>query len=148
MWKSILVIGILFVFVSCGTSKKSVDSSRESKEIVLGKTQVVSYKSLGNDVASISLKLYENGTFKFDFISIPQPETDEKKVEISEKGTYTSEGDWKLLHFKNPKFSLAAIFDTDFGSGSEFKVLDDENVKINTVKNSLSIWGVVCERGK
>ncbi|SDX15014.1 hypothetical protein [Aequorivita viscosa] len=145
MWKNILIIAMVCTFISCGSSKKGVNTSKESKEIVLG-NESLSYNSLGNGVALISLKLYDNNTFKFDFKSIPQPETDEKAVLISEKGTYTSEGAWKILNFKNPKFSLAAIFDTDFAQGKEFKVLDEENVKINTAKKSLSIWGVVCEK--
>ncbi len=145
MWKNILIITMVCTFISCGSSKKGVNTSKESKEIVLG-NESLSYNSLGNGVALISLKLYDNNTFKFDFKSIPQPETDEKAVFISEKGTYTSEGAWKTLNFKNPKFSLAAIFDTDFAQGKEFKVLDEENVKINTAKKSLSIWGVVCEK--
>lgn len=140
-----MIVGMVFAFISCGTSRKGVDPSKESNKIVLGK-QTLSYKSLGNGVASISLRLYDNDTFKFDFKSIPQPETDEKEVKISEKGTYTSDGSWKTLNFKDPKFSLAAIFDTDFGEGTEFKVLDEENVKVNTSKKSLSIWGVVCDK--
>jgi len=145
MWKNIMIVAMVCTFISCGSSKKGVNTSKESKEIVLG-NESLSYNSLGNGVALISLKLYDNDTFKFDFKSIPQPETDEKTVLISEKGTYTSEGAWKTLNFKNPKFSLAAIFDTDFAQGKEFKVLDEENVKINTAKKSLSIWGVVCEK--
>ena len=146
MWKNITVIAFVLAFTSCGTSKKGVEKSKESKEIVLGKTQSVSYESIGNGVASISLVLYENDTFKFDFKSIPQPGTDEKEVKISEKGTYTSNGEWKTLQFKNPKFLLAAIFDTDYGSGKEFDVIDEEHVRINTSKKSLSIWGVVCDK--
>ena len=146
MWKNIMTIGLVFAFVSCGSSKKGVEASKKSNEIVLGKTQIASYKSLGNGVAYISLALYENNTFKFEFKSIPQPETDEKEVKISEKGTYTSEGIWKTLNFKDPKFSLAAIFDADFGTETDFKVLDEENVMINTSKKSLIIWGVVCEK--
>lgn len=145
MWKNVLIVAMVFTFISCGTSKKKVEASKQPKEIVLG-NQTISYQSLGNGVASISLKLYDNDTFKFDFKSIPQPGTDEKVVKISEKGTYTSEGSWKTLHFIEPKFSLAAIFDTDFGAGKEFKVLDQENVKVDTSKKSLSIWGVVCDR--
>ncbi len=145
MWKNIMIVGMLLAFISCGTSRKGVEPSKESSKIVLGK-QTLAYKSLGNGVASISLKLYDNDTFKFDFKSIPQPETDEKEVKISEKGAYTSDGKWKTLNFKDPKFSLAAIFDTDFAEGTEFKVLDEENVKVDTSRKSLSIWGVVCEK--
>lgn len=145
MWKNIVILGMVFAFVSCGTSRKGVDASKESKKIVLGK-EAISYQSLGNGVAAISLKLYDNNTFKFDFRSIPQPGTDEKEVKISEKGTYSSNGSWKTLNFKDPKFSLAAIFDTDFAKGTEFKVLDKENVMMDTSKKSLSIWGVVCEK--
>src|SRR5690554_2957845 len=145
MWKNIIIVTMVFTFISCGTSRKGVDASKDSKEIVLGK-EMLSYNSLGNGVALISLKLYDNNTFMFDFKSILQPETDEKEVKISEKGTYTSEGAWKKLNFKDPEFSLAAIFDTDFAQGEEFKVLDEEHVKIDTSRKSLSIWGVVCEK--
>jgi hypothetical protein len=146
MWKSIIIIGLLIIISSCGSKKNAMDSSKESKGIVLGKSEVVSYNSLGNGVASISINLYENNTFKFDFKSIPQPGTGEEIVKISEKGTYTSDGSWKTLNFKSPKFSLAAIFDPQYASASDFKVIDEENVKINTAKNALPIWGVVCEK--
>ena len=146
MWKNIAILSLLIIVSSCGSKKTAMNSSKESKEVVLGNIQAVSYKSLGNGVASISLQLYENNTFKFDFKSIPQPDTDEKTIAISEKGTYTSDGSWKILNFKNPKFSLAAIFDKQYSNASDFKVIDEENVKINTSKNALPIWGVVCEK--
>ncbi len=146
MWKNIILIGLIISLSSCGAKRKSVEASKDSKEIVLGKSEAVSYKSLGNGVASISLQLFENNTFKFDFKSIPQPDTNEKVVKISENGTYTSEGNWKILNFKSPKFSLAAIFDKQFGDSTFFKIIDKENVKINTSKNALPIWGVVCEK--
>ena len=152
MWKNIILIVFLVFMSSCGSKKATVKSSRESKEvvrteeIVLGKTTSVSYKSLGNGVASISLQLFENDTFKFDFKSIPQPETDEKPIIISEKGTYTSDGNWKTLNFKKQEFSLAAIFDKNFADAAYFKVIDKENVKINTSKSALPIWGVICEK--
>jgi len=146
MWKKIILIGLVIALSSCGAKRKGVEASKDSKEVVLGKNQAVSYKSLGNGVASISLQLFENNTFKFDFKSIPQPETNEKPVKISEKGTYTSDGNWKTLNFKNPKFSLSAIFDSEFAGAADFQVIDKENVKINTSKSELSIWGVVCEK--
>ncbi len=146
MWKKIILIALVITLSSCGAKRKGVEASKESKEVVLGKSEAISYKSLGNGVASISLELYKNNTFKFDFNSIPQPDTDEKPVKISEKGTYTSDGDWKTLNFKNPKFLLSAIFDSQFASAADFKVIDKENVKINTSKTALPIWGVVCEK--
>lgn len=146
MWKNLVIIGLLITISSCGSKKTAVKSSKDSNEIVLGKSEAVSYKSLGNGVASIQLYLYENNTFKFDFKSIPQPETNEKASVISEKGTYTSDGNWKTLYFKKPKFSLAAIFDPQYADAAYFKVLDEEHVKINTAKNTLPIWGVVCEK--
>lgn len=141
-----MIIALVISLSSCGTKRKGMEVSKDSKEIVLGKSEAVSYKSLGNGVASISLKLFENNTFKFDFKSIPQPESTEKPVVISEKGTYTVDGNWKILNFKNPKFSLAAIFDNTYAGAADFRVIDAENVKINTSKNTLSIWGVVCEK--
>lgn len=146
MLKNILILGLLITISSCGSKKTAVQSSKDSKEVVLGKSEAVSYKSLGNGVASISLQLFENNTFKFDFKSIPQPDTDDKTITISEKGTYTTDGNWKTLNFKNPKFSLASIFDTNYAGAADFRVIDKENVKINTAKNALPIWGVVCEK--
>ncbi|SRX55238.1 hypothetical protein [Aequorivita sp. CIP111184] len=146
MWKNIVILALLITLSSCGSKKTAVEASKDSKEVILGKSEAVSYKSLGNGVASISLQLFENNTFKFDFKSIPQPDTDEKPVKISEKGTYTSEGNWKTLNFKNPKFSLASIFDANYASAADFKVIDKENVKINVAKRALPIWGVVCEK--
>ncbi len=146
MWKNLIVFGLLIGFTSCGSKKTLVKPSKESNEIVLGNSKTVSYKSLGNGVASIQLDLYENNTFKFDFKSIPQPDTDETSSIISEKGTYSSEGNWKTLNFKNPQFSLAAIFDPQYADAAYFKVIDEEHVKINTAQNSLPIWGVVCEK--
>lgn len=145
MWKYIIIIGLLITISSCGSKKTAVEASKDSKEVA-GKRETVSYKSLGNGVASISLQFFDNNTFKFDFKSIPQPDTDEKAVKISEKGTYTSEGNWKTLNFKEPKFSLAAIFDAQYSNASDFQVIDKEKVKINTAQNALPIWGVVCEK--
>ncbi|MRT18063.1 hypothetical protein F3C99_14030 [Vitellibacter sp. q18] len=146
MWKNILLLALLITISSCGSKKTAVKSSKDSREVVLGKSEAVSYKSLGNGVASISLQLFENNTFKFDFKSIPQPDTDDKTISISEKGTYTSDGNWKTLNFKKPKFSLAAIFDANYSGAADFKVIDEEHVKINTAKNALPIWGVVCQK--
>lgn len=146
MWKNIILIGLIISLSSCGAKRKGVEPSKESKEVVLGKSEAVSYKSLGNGVASISLQLFDNNTFKFDFKSIPQPESTEKPVVISEKGTYTSDGNWKILNFKNPKFLLSAIFDPEFAGDADFRVIDKETVKINTSKNALPIWGVICEK--
>lgn len=142
----IIAVVFLMIFVSCGSKNIVVKDSKESEKTVLGKSRTLSYESLGNGVATISLQLYENDTFKFDFESIPQPGTDEKALVISEKGKYTSEGAWKTLHFKNPKFSLASIFDANYGAGNEFKMVDKNSVKINTEKSSITIWGVVCEK--
>lgn len=147
MWKNLAIICLVITISSCGSKKTVVEkTSKDLKEVVVGKSETVSYKSLGNGVASISLELYQNNTFKFDFQSIPQPDTNDKALKISEKGTYTTDGDWKTLYFKNPKFSLAAIFDKQFGDSNFFKVIDEENVTINTAKKALPIWGVVCEK--
>lgn len=146
MWRYLVILGFVVTLSSCGAKKKRVEASKSSKEIVLGENEAVSYKSLGNGVASIALVLYENDTFKFDFQSIPQPGTDEKASIISEIGTYKSDGNWKTLHFKKPKFSLATIFDAQFADKNFYEVLDKENVRINSSKEALPIWGVVCER--
>ena len=135
MWRYFVIIGVVVSLSSCG-----------AKKIKLGKVETHSYQSIGNGVAGITLKLYENNTFKFDLKSIPQPESKEKSIKISEIGTYTSEGNWRVLNFKDPKFSLQAIFDPQFGDASYYKVIDKEHVRVNTSKEMLPIWGVVCEK--
>lgn len=144
MLRYLTVLGLALTMISCGATK--VGSSKESDAIVLGKTEVVNYHSLGNGVADISLKLYENNTFLFEMESIPQPDTRDKSLQISEKGTYTSEGKWKLLKFQKPKFSLEALFDSQFSQGNDFKVINKESVKINTESSIIAIWGVNCEK--
>ncbi len=146
MWRNITLIVLIITVSSCGSKKTAVESSKESKEVVLGKEETLAYKSLGNGVASISLQLFENNTFKFDLKSIPQPNTEERPFVISEKGTYTADGSWKILNFKNPEFSLVAIFDKNYSGAADFKVIDEDNVKINSAKNVLPIWGVICEK--
>lgn len=135
MYRKLILLAIVLAMVSCG-----------DKGITLGKTEVVVYESLGNGVANISLKLYENNTFLFKLNSISQPETNDEPIVVSEIGTYTSEGNWKHLNFKNQKFSLEAIFDNQFSESNEFQVIDDSTVKINTAKQVIPIWGVICKR--
>jgi len=135
MYRKLIALVVVLTMVSCGNNG-----------ITLGKTEVVGYKSLGNGVADISLKLYDNQTFMFELEGLSQPEIDENPIEISEIGTYTSEGEWKILHFYNQKFNLDAIFDEQFLNYKEFEVIDESKVKIDTTKEVIPIWGVLCER--
>lgn len=133
--KKLLILSVIITLSACG-----------NKGITLGKTEVISYNSLGNDVADISLKFYENNTFLFNLESIQQPETDEEPIKISEIGTYTTDGSWNQLTFQNQKFILRAIFDEDFLDSNEFRVVDDSTVRINTAKKVIPIWGIACEK--
>ncbi|HLW32777.1 MAG TPA: hypothetical protein VKX40_10985 [Aequorivita sp.] len=135
MFRKLLILAVVLTVSACGNNK-----------ITLGKTEVVNYHSLGNGVADISLKLYDNETFLFKLKGLSQPEIDEKPIEISEIGTYTSQGTWKILHFNNQKFNLGAIFDEQFLTYNEFEVIDRTKVKIDTTKEVIPIWGVLCER--
>lgn len=128
---------VLMLFTACG-----------NRGITLGNTEVIAYESLGNGVAEISLKLYENNTFLFQLNSIPQPEEGQKPIKINEIGTYVGDNSWKELHFKNQEFSLEAVFDAQFLEASEFEVIDNSTVKINTRSRTIPIWGVFCERKK
>src|SRR5690554_4273316 len=128
MYRKLIVLVVVLALVSCGNNG-----------ITLGKTEVVGYQSLGNGVADISLKLYENQTFIFKLESLLQPESDDKPIKISEIGTYTSDGGWKMLNFKNQEFSLDAIFDKQFLRYNEFEVIDGSNVKIDTTKEVIPI---------
>ena len=151
MWKNIILIALVIGISSCGSKKTVVDSdkTKTKKEIVSTVKGVdMAYQSLGNDMGSIYLELFENNTFKFKMKIFPSEDDDSesKTTNIDTKGTYTNDGSWKILHFKNPKFSLAAIFDPQFANTSYFEVLDKERVRINTSKNTLPIWGVICEK--
>lgn len=139
MRKTIAFIILAVSLYACG-SKKNV------AEIRLGTEKTIAYQSLGNGVAAISLTLYKNNTFKLHFKSIPQPETNEKPVKHSEIGTYIGEGDWKTLQFVTNDFDAYALFDPQYSNPDEIKVLNENTVKINTAKQTLNIWGVLCER--
>jgi len=148
--KKIFLICIVVLLASCGAKKKAVNtSSEETTKYTLPEPKesaVIAYESLGNGVASIGLQFFKNNTFQFDFKSIPQPESDDKPLNITERGSYTSEGTWKILKFRKIKFSLESVFDPSFSNGNDFKVLDENTVKVNTANKVLAIWGVACEK--
>lgn len=147
MWKYSIIIGLLILITSCGSKKSAVKTSDKKEMAVPVEGVDMVYKSLGNDMGSIALYLFKNNNFKFKMTVFPsEDEVDGQSTTIDAKGTYTNDGAWKTLSFKNPKFSLAAIFDKQFGDASFFKVIDEETVRINTDKNALPIWGVICEK--
>lgn len=135
MFRRLLILSVIMTLSACA-----------NKGITLGKTEVISYKSLGNGMADISLKFYENNTFLFDLKSIPQPEIEDEPIKISEIGTYTSDGNWKELSFQNQKFNLSAIFDENFLEADEFQVVDEFTIRINTAQKIILIWGIACEK--
>lgn len=135
MLKRLMILSVIMTLSACA-----------NKGITLGKTEVISYKSLGNGMADISLKFYENNTFLFDLKSIPQPEIEDEPIKISEIGTYTSDGNWKELSFQNQKFNLSAIFDENFLEADEFQVVDESTIRINTAQKIILIWGIACEK--
>lgn len=137
--KYFFVVLVLSLLTACG-SKKQIT------EVTLGTEQTVAYKSLGNGVAAISLLFFKNKTFQLNFKSIPQPETNDKPVVRSEKGTYTGEGDWKTLQFLSKGFDATALFDAQYNNPDEVEVLDKNRVKVNTAQQTITIWGIVCER--
>src|SRR5690554_7750667 len=94
MIRKLLILAVVLTVSACGNNK-----------ITLRKTEVVNYHSLGNGVADISLKLYDNETFLFKLESLAQPESDDEPIKISEIGTYSSDGGWKTLHFKKDRKS-------------------------------------------
>lgn len=150
MWKNIVLLALLITISSCGSKKVVVEKGtnntiKESAD--MGESVDLSYQSLGNDIGDVSLHLYKNHTFQFKMkVFASEEDDDSKNTHIDAKGTYTCDGDWKTLHFKNPKFSLAAIFDGQYANLSEVKLIDKETVKINTSKNALPIWGILCEK--
>jgi len=154
MRKILTILSLAILLASCGSKKTSAEkngntisrSSDTSKKIKLGKSEMLTYESLGNGVASISLHMYENNTFKFNFKTVAEPEEGQEPIKIYEVGTYETQGDWTTLSFYNPKASLEPIFDSTYGNKNDYKVVDPKTVKINTSKNSISIWGIVCEK--
>ncbi len=135
----ITIILLTAVVTSCG-SKKDI------AEVTIGSEQTVAYKSLGNGVAAISLVFFKNNTFQLNFKSIPQPETNDKPVVRSEKGTYTGEGSWKTLQFLSNGFDATALFDAQYNNPDEVEVLNENKVKVNTAEQAITIWGILCER--
>lgn len=146
--KILILMLLSFVTFSCGSKKVAANTTGKSKIEKLNEVEGtnVSYKSLGNDQASIVLQLLDNNTFKFNMKILANEEEDSKPSTITEKGTYSNNGTWKTLKFKDPKFSLAAIFDKKYGTTDAFQVIDEETVKINIAQKALPIWGILCEK--
>lgn len=138
-----LFLVLVISLSSCGA--KRVKSSAESSGIVLGKTVVTNYHSLGNGVADINLAFYENNTFLLDIKSIAQPGSNDKPFKIHEKGTYKKEGNWNVLSFKDSKFSVPSVFDASLSNPGDFEIINEETVKINNSKDGIMIWGIFCE---
>lgn len=153
MLKKAVFLLCVVLFASCGAKKKAANSvagttanvSEKTSKVRLG-NETFAYKSLGNGVASIAIQFYDNDTFQFQFISIPQPGSGDEYAEILEKGNYTTNGAWRTITFQNPSFSVASLFDSEYSTGDDFKVIDEQSVAINTAKKTISVWGVVCEK--
>ena len=139
MRNSIAILLLSVLVTSCGSKKKVA-------EVTLGTEQTVAYTSLGNGVAAISLLFFKNNTFQLNFKSIPQPETNDKPVERSEVGTYTNEENWKTLQFLSKGFDATALFDAQYNNSNEVEVLSEKTVKVNTDEQTITIWGILCER--
>lgn len=146
MLKKVVLLVCVVVFASCGAKKKAANNvAKAASNITLG-NETFAYKSLGNGVASIAIQFYDNNTFQFQFVSIPQPGSDDEPAVISEKGNFTSDSTWRTITFQNPEFSVASLFDSNYSTGNDFKVIDKQSVSINTAKKTISVWGVVCEK--
>ena len=143
MWKNILMLLLVIIFYSCGSKKNVIDAS---KEVVNVKDANIAYESLGNDVADIKLYLKKNGAFQLYFKTLEAPVGQEDSVKLVYKGNYTSsENDgWKTLTFTHPDFIANGVFDSRKDQG--IQIISDKIVKINTYKNTFSIWGLVCEK--
>lgn len=146
MLKKLIFLLFIVLLASCGAKKKTADKvAVTTSKVTLGKENIA-YKSLGNGVASIVVQFYDNNTFQFQFKSIPQPESSDKPIHILEKGYFTTKGAWKTITFQNPSFSVASLFDSNYSLGDDFRVVNEQSVAINTAKEAISVWGVVCEK--
>jgi hypothetical protein len=136
MWKNILIIGLLITISSCGSKKNAVETSNE----------IITYKSLGNDIGDVNLYFKKNGTFQLSFRSVEAPVGEDKPVKVVYKGNFTSNKNdaWKTLTFTHPDFVANGVFDTSKEKGVQ--IINQKVVKINTDKKTLSIWELVCEK--
>lgn len=147
MKKIIGIVVLTLVVSACGAGKKAAGTAPSpSDDIALGKSEVLKYQSLGNGVATIDLIFFKNNTFHLRLESIPQPDDAQEPIQISEKGRYTTEGNWNILNFKNPSFSAASVFDKTYSTPGDFEVLDKQTVKVNTALEGIMIWGIFCEK--
>lgn len=139
MLKQLLLLLCMAITISCGSRKSGSASHTQAAE-------VLTYESLGNDVANISLAFYGNNTFRLQFESLASDAATEESAFIDATGKYTTDGDWKTLRFSKPKFSVGAVFDPRFSKGNDFEVINERTVRINTTQETIAIWGVMCEK--
>jgi hypothetical protein len=133
---SLLVISLF----SCGSAKKNTVTT-------VGAEESLAYRSLGNDVATIALTLFTNNTFRLEFRSLGNAADAEETANIDVTGTYETDGQWKVLRFIEPEFSVEALFDPRFSDGNDFELIDSTTVRIHTARETIPIWGITCQKG-
>lgn len=106
----------------------------------------VSYNSLGNDLAMVQLDLKKDNTFTLRFKSVSPPEGETKPLRLNFEGRYNTEDNWQVLMFEDYNFKAAEVFLPEDARKDEFVVVRDNVVKINSNKETLTLWGIVCEK--
>lgn len=100
----------------------------------------VRYKSVGNGLADITLALRGDHEFMLDFQSF-----DTEKNTVM-KGTWTSENNDYVLHFKKVKTDLNALFESNTGFQKIIKIADRRTVRFPKTQAGLFIHGIYCPR--
>lgn len=141
----LLIIKKYFTTVINDGHKVPVKILREKiNEVII---DTILYQDEPNGFAEIKLKIIPNGSFDLYMRALPQP-MDEDSLEIVSNlsGKWIKNKNWIRLEFDNKEILLDALFDKNYAHKNEFKIIDNQNVDINTELSHLHIWDVNCKK--
>jgi len=98
------------------------------------------YRSVGNGISDIELKLEQDQKFKLQLNKL-----DERKQYIV-KGKWTMDHDNYVLQFKRSKFDIPSLFSSNTGFQKPTFIQGKRTVKIPTNRNGVVIDGIYCPR--
>jgi uncharacterized protein YktB (UPF0637 family) len=144
MFKYLGVCFLVLTLASCGSKKAAIEANTSGADV--STATEVHYKSLGNDLAVVNLNLKKDNTFTLTFKSVNPPEGKDSPLKLRFNGRYNIEDHWQVLMFEDDTFVASDVFLQEDAAKNEFRVMRENVVKINSRKNTLTLWGIVCEK--
>lgn len=134
--RSVLFLFVMIVMGACHTvsTRKVPDSAPHTI-----------YKSLGNDVADISLRLYPGHTMEIEMMSFG-PTSEDARSRVF--GKWKNEDGRFILTFSRGKINIREMFDSSDVEGIDYTFENDRTVAFGSELTTIFLWGIACEKIK